>query len=415
VTRLRASRAALWLAVLLAVSMAAAQESEPQDDASTRDDSSTTDPGRGYLFVEIIDWIAQPTGLEYRVASVVDPLDPFGGQVVSLEHDTESTFNYRVGYEFPNDNGAVIFSYLSQKEESELEVRTAGLFLYGEINTSGFLSGVNNDALADGFSGESRTRLRDVRLDYYRTAFKGKRVSGKWFVGARRVNHDRKLESEYFALAPNLPPIIPPISTPRLDLAPRSDSAVLISNWSGRGVEAGLDFKVALSSHAKVWFESGLAVAVLRGKADTSYSSETHFYGLMNGDVIAEILEPPYDEFSELDPMGVPIVNDVAQIAGQVGVQSTSESVDADVIETYLAVRWKFWKMAEFVAGFRNISYQGVGIDVRTDRVEPEAGMEADEFKADGTRILRLNPSTLKRTEHSADYEGFYFGLAFRF
>ena len=398
----------LGLLVALAGSMAAAQESDSEDSSATEDPSSTTDTGRGKIFVEISDWLAQPAGLEYRIATVLDPRDPFGAQVLSLDHSEEPNFNFRAGFEFPGEVGDIILSYFAQEERSDLENLTPGLFLYGEINTSGFLAGVFNDALSDGFSAESRTRLRDVRVDYYRTAFKSRKVSGKWFVGYRRVTHDRKLDTQYFALAPNLPPIIPPVSSPRPDLVPRPDSAQLTSDWEGRGLEAGLDVRVPMFRD-KVWFESGLAVAALRGKAATSYASETHFFAIVNNNIVQQTVGPPFDEFS--DPT---VIASVSQIAAQVGVSSGSESADGSIIETYIAVRWRFWKTAEFVAGFRNISYDGVGMDVQTDRINLSTAF-VGEFKPDGTRILRLHPDTLARTAYSVDYEGFYFGLAVRF
>ena len=118
----------LGLLVVLTGSLAVAQESDSED-------SSTTDTGRGKIFVEISDWLAQPSGLEYRVTTVLDPRDPFGAQVLSLEHSDEPSFNFRAGFEFPGEAGDIILSYFAQEELSDLENLTPGLFLYGEINT----------------------------------------------------------------------------------------------------------------------------------------------------------------------------------------------------------------------------------------------------------------------------------------
>jgi hypothetical protein len=151
-------------------------------------------------------------------------------------------------------------------------------------------------------------------------------------------------------------------------------------------------------------------VAVLRGKVTTRYGSTTNFYARTSGDSIDEILQPPYDEFN--DPFAIV---EIEQLAADVGIQNESEGRDAFALETWLEFRWRFWKYSEFLLGFRNIEYTNVGKDLRTDRVIPSGEGTVDGSKADGTRFVRLLPQTLQSTDHSANYEGFYFGLAFRY
>lgn len=393
------------------------EETAPPEVAPPQDTApkpAAKDAGWGAIFIEIDDWIAQPAGLEYRAATLLHPEDPLGTSVVSVGQSTEPAFYIRGGFGLRNEIGDIVLTYYRHSEDRHLEALTPGSFLYGEINTSGFFAGVNLDGLADGFAADTRTRLRDFRADFYRSAFESKRTSGRWFVGYRDVSHDRQLAADYFAIAPNLPPIIPPAVSPRPDLEPKADTSDVSSTFQGRGLEAGLDvqFKVWRDT---VWFETGLGLAVLRGEMATSYTSVTHFYGFVENNEVVAVVLPPYELFNLCEIDGCPIVDSIAQIATPVGIQDASQSEDANVIETDLALHFKFWKTAEFVAGFRSISYTNVGQELRPGEVELETSLVIDDFGLDGSPILRLNAQTLERTAHSVDYEGFYFGLAIRF
>jgi len=403
---LRSSVLMLGLAVVVAVpTLAHAQDSE----VGATDDTAE-DPGRGHFYLEFSSWVAQPTGLEYRTTTIMNPADPFDTRYVNLDESTNMEPYFRLGYELPGNGGAFLATFYGHDDSSDLSLLTPGTFLYGTINTSGYLAGVFNDDLADGVVATSATRLQDIRLDYYRTAFRSKRISGKWFVGYRRVFHRRSVDTAYYALAPNLPPIMPPVAEePSVPLMPKPDIASVDSDWEGRGLEAGLDVKIPVHSD-KVWFEAGLAVAAMRGKINTSYTSTTYFYAITLGDDIQERLQPPYDEFNDEAALAT-----IEQLAAITGIQNSSEGRGATALETWLELRWRFWNYAEFLLGFRNVEYANIGKDLRTDQVAPNRDDMVDGTGLDLTRFVRLYPQTVQSTDHSANYEGFYFGLAFRF
>jgi len=390
--------------------MAAATLAHAQDSDTGATDDTEEDAGRGHFYVEFTSWVAQATGLEYSTATIMDPSNPFATEYVNLDSSTNMEPYFRVGYELPGKAGAFLLTYFGHDDSTDLALLTPGTFIYGAINTSGYLAGVNNDGLADGVVSTTGTQLQDIRLDYYHTAFRNKRVWGKWFVGYRRVTHERGVDTAYYALAPNLPPIIPPVTqSPIPSLNPKPDIASMKSDWRGRGLQAGLDVKIPVYSD-KLWFETGLAVAVMRGKITTSYTSTTYFYAETDGSQIVRIYEPPYDEFNDPE-----LLVTSEQLAADTGVQNTSEGHSASALETWLELRWRFFKYGEFLLGFRNIEYTNVGKDLRTDQVSTNIDGSIDGTKLDLTRFVRLRPQTLQSTDHSANYEGFYFGLAFRY
>jgi len=396
------------LMVGLTVMVSGAALVRAQDSAEATADTEEASE-RWHFYLELSAWIAQPTGLEYSVATLLDPSNSLSTQYVNPEESTAAEPYFRMGFELPGNGGDFVLTYFAHEQNNSLSYLTPGAFVYGEINTSGYLSGVFNNGLADGLQADTRTKLQDIRLDYYRTAFDTKSARGKWFVGYRRVSHLRNLNTSYYALAPNLPPVMPPVSNPIPGLVPRPDTAGMKSEWEGRGLQAGLDVKLPLPGN-KVWFETGLAVSVLRGKITTRYVSTTNFYARTNGDSIDQILQPPYDEFN--DPVAIA---EMEQLAADVGIQNESEGRDAFALEAWLELRWRFWKYTEFLLGFRNIEYSDVGKDLRTERVTPNREGTVDGTKADGTRYVRLLPQTVESTDHSANYEGFYIGLGFRY
>jgi hypothetical protein len=380
------------------------------EEAAPKPAAPKKDTGLGTFFFEIDDWIAQPSGLEYRAATVRNPTDPWENAVATVEQNGAPGWYLRGGFGLHDDVGDIVLSYYRHTEDRHLESLTPGEFLYGEITTAGLFAGVNLDGLADGFSAETVTRIRDFRVDFARQAFESKGVSGKWLVGYRDMSHYRSLDTAYFAIAPNLPPILPPAASPRNDLIPRPDTAQISSSYEGRGLEAGFDVRFKVWRD-KVWFDTGVVMAVLQGTMSTAYRSTTHFYGVVDQSGEIFIVPPPYDSFNECDFQGC-FVDSVVQIATPVGVQDQSQSEEGSIIETNLALRYRFWKTAEFVVGYRSASYENVGQDLRT--AEVEVGNQLI-FASDGTLLLRLNPVTLERSPRSVEYEGVYFGVAFGF
>lgn len=391
--------------------------------AQVDDSEEEEDTGLGTVILEVESWVSQPTGLQFRPGTIASLSNPLGTSLLEMTHGTNDSFRYAAGYEFRDNIGKLLFTYWSHLDRSEASWFSPGLFVLGELGVTSFRAGVFDDGLADATAANSETTTRDIRLDFRREAFRGKRVRGEWLIGYRRIRHDRTFATSYFALAANLPPLIPPfLSSPRPDLSPQPDFSLVSSRFEGRGIEAGLDVVLPIRDR-RLWVESGLNLAVLRGKINTSYVSMTHLYALAPDNEIEQILEQPFDEF-ELCTDGTPLpcssgnpplVNSIRQVRAQIGIQSTSDSSSAQVMEAYLGLRWRIWRDLEARAGFRNTRYTNVAAEIRPETVIPDSDKTLDEFSPDGFSLLRLAPGTLERTNRSVDYEGLYFGLSYRY
>lgn len=364
-----------------------------------------SEPSKGFLLFEIETWIAQPFGTEYTPATLLNPADPFGTELLQIDQSTDSRGRYRVGYAFPKNLGALILTWYSHSQDKSLDGFNAGEFVFGETLTNPFHAGINDDGLADAFEATAQTQLRDLRIDFYRTAFSTPRAVGRWFVGWRRVFHQRVQEATYFSLVPGLPPLLPPLTQPRADLDPLPDLATMQSKFEGRGPEGGMDFLLPVWKD-RVSMEAGFAVGVLRGKIDTTYQSATRFYAIIDtlGNIV-EVLAPPFDEFEELedpmDPTSDPLVDSIRQFSVPIGLQSNGLSRNGSLVEAYLGFRGRVWRQLELYGGFRAVRYDNAGTDLRAKNVTISANGE-------------INVQDVTQTDRSAGYEGFYFGLAYR-
>lgn len=386
----------LVLLVLTAFTLpATGQEAEGDED----------EIGFGEIFAEFGMWVAQPAGLEYQAASLADPDDPFNTRVLNPTHGTEGEMRYRGGYELSRNVGGLILTYYAQEELTSTSLLRPSEFVYGELLAHPLYAGYANNGLADGFDQETDTLLRDFRLDFYRTAFRSGRVIGKWFAGYRRVHHYRSQDVAYYGLAPEFPALVPPLTDPRPDLDPLPDEVGMASQYTGRGLEGGMDFEAPFWRD-RLWVEGGFAVAALRGKVDSQYRSTTHYYLLSIPQQDPEILAPPYDQFSEFTISGDPpevnaTVDWVTQENYEIGLNTTSRSQDSSILEAYLGFRARLAKNLELFGGFRSTRYDGVGIDLR-----PKNIVVTD---------VTSNYVDVEETERSATYEGFYGGVAVRF
>ncbi len=346
----------------------------------------------GHLFGQAEAWIAQASGLDYFPATQYDPEDPFDAVLLSPGYSTETRGRYRFGYELRGNRGGLTITYYSHEELLEMTGVSPGNFIYGANLAHPPFAGFYNDGRVDAFRAETATGLRDLRIEYYRTAFSTPRATGKWYVGIRRIEHSREINAVYSSLIPPLPALIPPFYTPPqggVGLDPQPETANLTSEFEGRGVGAGLDVTMPLWKDRLI-FESGIGVTILRGKTDAAYSSTTWFYAIQELDGI-RILDWPYSEFEDQ-------VDDIFQFQVTDSLRADRLSSTAYVLDAYFGFRGKAWRGLDWLGGFRNTRYTDVAVDI---------------MAASGSTYSAAM-SVVER-DRSVTYEGFYLGLAYRF
>ncbi|MCP3979877.1 MAG: hypothetical protein GY716_11260 [bacterium] len=320
-----------------------------------QEEESGGDGGDFGIFLEVGTWISQPLGGDYIVATQSDPNAVFDTTTISLDHSTTTEVRYRGGFTLPKGHGEFIATWYAHSEDdlAETDIRP-GQFIFGESLVQGY-AGYDDLGFSDSYFAEGNTSLRDLRLDYAREAFDTHRITGKWFVGYRRVQHNRDASAEYVAILPPGP------QTP----TPLPDEAFIKSSYTGRGFEGGLDVTMPLLADGKVTLESGLTLGILRGKTSTTYRSTTYEIG--------------------------------TQVPENVGLKDVSEDTSSQIVEGYLGVRWQVWRTLDLFGGFRTAAYDNIVLDLRP------AGPGFP------------NPSTTSESWRSVDYEGFYAGISYLF
>ena len=351
------------------------------------------DDGRfGTIYAELGYWVSQINGLEYFPATETPGPDPTATFLISPDDSTETAARYRVGYEIAKNTGALVLTWYGHEQPFEISRSSPGQFIYGENLAHPALAGFANDGLADAFDASGRTVLRDLRIDFYRTAFQNRRAIGKWFAGLRRVEHKRNQRADYHAVLPPFPPFLPDPGF-SFDLDPFSDTAQIESEFDGRGLEAGMDVVFPFWKD-KFVVEAGFAFAALRGKVDTFYLSANHFYV----DTLTGIAIDPADYDTVFSDQA--LIDNTQHDVALEGLRTSSESRSADVQEIYLGLRWKAWRGLDVFAGFRSARYSNVGVDLRPVNV---------------TDVVGLNFQNVTQVDRSATYEGFYGGVAYSF
>jgi hypothetical protein len=215
------------------------------------------------------------------------------------------------------------------------------------------------------------------------------------------------LNTLYYALAPLQDPMIPPVfDQARPDLDPQADQALVTSDYRGRGLEAGMEFDVSFVQD-RIKLEAGFAVAILSGRVDTGYSSRNWVYVFTDpGTEERTILAPPYDFSVEIptDPPEDPpptVADYTTQESIDFRMNSSSRSTISPVMDIYLGLRGRIWQGLEAVLGYRSVFYGNVGVDLRP--------------KASSVTAIGENYVDMDETERSAEYDGFYLGLAYTF
>jgi hypothetical protein len=296
-----------------------------------------------------------------------------------LSHGTEAEERWSVGYFLPEDAGQVEVTYFAHRTTSELAGATPGRFSFLELWAHPAWAGVNNDQLADAYQSRAETVLRDLRLRFARRAFTGDKIDGRWFIGWRRVAHQRIASARYFAIAPELPPLNSP--DPRPELVPAPDLAELESRYEGRGPDVGLHVDFDLWQN-RITLETELSLAILRGKINHFYRSLNALY-INGGDPVLGPPDEPYDAVFA-NP------SNLSQSAVEVDLRGDSLSTTSQVVEAQIGFRYKVLGWFHVQAGFRSARYDDVGVDLRP---EPEFGWSY---------------SGLEENDRSATYEGYY-------
>jgi hypothetical protein len=376
------------LVAIVSISPAVAQDDE-------------TDSGGGVHFlIEIDAWGAQPVGVEYEPATIEDQSGTFGDDIIGFQHETTTEPYYKFALDAGEDVGTFRLTWYSQSQEQSMQQFQPGSFVYGQIQSHQLGAGYLNDGRSDGFEAGTKTKITDLRFDFSRTAFRSDHVEGRWLVGIRRVQHDRNLDTTYYALAPLQPPLIPPVSDPRPDLDPQADEALITSEYRGRGLEAGMEFDFALVKD-RIKIETGFAVAVLRGRMDTSSISTNWVYLFTDPDDGEQyIIPPPYD-LTQVLPDGSTVADNTTQVSETFRLNSNSRQSTSPVMDLYLGLRGRLWKGLELVLGFRSVYYGNVGVDLRPKVVA---------ISAAGVNVVDVT-----ETDRSAEYQGFYLGAAYTF
>ncbi len=421
------SKSALtWMLILagalLTVPIAQAQE-EAQEETGGR---------YGSFLINVETWVAQPSGLGYIPARQSATNAPTRN--IEIGHGTTSELRWEGQYELPADRGTLVLGLYKHTEEERLTLANES-FVFEETLAHPLFAGVFHDTQADQFVSVAKTRIREEYLEFHRNAFRNPRVGVDWFVGWRRVEHKRSLSTDYFALSPGLPPVLPPTCGTCPNLDPFEDSANLRSDFEGRGATVGADLEFSLWRN-KLVFDGGLAVTVMRGKTDASFVGQNAVYLLDCGMVASTlsptcsedgavidktiVLEPPYDAFEEtfVDSNGNTkfVSNFIVQAVAPIGVQAEPASSISEVYDVNIGFRWRALKWLEPFAGFRQTHYSDVGLDLRPTGVRLNEGANGVEFQQgqDHLEVQNLNLEGVDRINTSVTYEGFFFGVTFR-
>jgi hypothetical protein len=402
----------LFLAIAAPTSIVLGQEEAPVEETGSR---------MGNIYFDIGTWVPQPVGLHYTPATLYDTSTGFGVQSnLELPHSTSDKTLYGLEYRMPSGYGRFVASLYKHEDVSSMSAYRAAEFIYGESLAHNAFPGVYNNQLADAFVSTASTRLRQWGLDYYRPAFRTPRLAADWFVGWRRVEHERALAAEYFALVPDLPPILPPAcNLPCPDLSPWSDTATVTSDFDGRGITAGIDLEFPLWKNELV-FEGKASLTVMRGKLSAGYQGNNSYYILNDGSGIEgyesnqilcltpESCQDDYEIFDMVfvsDNQVVYVADRIAQREAKFAVGSNNSSHTSQLVDLYLGFRWRTpLQRLEVFAGFRQAHYNDIAVELR-----PVVNV----VSVDDGQVM-LGMESLNPTEGSVTYEGFLGGVTVR-
>jgi hypothetical protein len=308
---------------------------------------------------------------------------------------------YRATWTLPHQIGAIEFAYDAIKNTSPLERLEPGTFDFGELLVLQTFAGVADNGYADGFRAEAVTKSRRFRVEYAHTAFESPRVKGTWHAGLHFLGHSKDVQATYFALAPNLPPILPPSNVNPATLAPAPDFAQWQSDFSGTGVGAGLDLQYHV--HPRVDVVGGFSLGVASGKQKLQYRSRTQFY-LFTDPVTHQSFIPTIDEL-------ILILGDVTEIPGLVQLQAAGSLIEDNTsqavedFEAYLGVEGKVWRTLRLFLHVRSLVFVNAATELKPTSVA----------FASTTTGFAYSIRSYDVSQRSAAYQGVVLGVSYRF
>jgi hypothetical protein len=301
-------------------------------------------------------------------------------------------------YHLPHGIGSIAGHYDAMSIEDNTHYFTPGVFDF--LESRGFPDhlGAFDDGTADGVAAETMRRTREFRLEFQKQAFDTKWARGTWGAGYRNLSHARTLGLTYYAIVPNLPPLIPPTAT--LDdffrLQPIPDFVGQTSNFSGGGV--GASFNVEFPLHPRVSIVSGISIGLYRGKSQSSFSSISSYYAFtyasgtpLTKDELFSLLSNPPPVDPNANPP-TPAIADVSQFAVQTRLNTLSTSMFAQSYDLFVGLQVTVYKGLRVFGTLRDVYYANVG-----EYVVPTNGFTSDH------RPL------------NAGYEGYVLGLSWRY
>jgi len=413
-----------WVAAVCAVIVAAsafAQQSEPPSTPPEEPKPDTPAPAAeapppppkpksplgdpplhrwGGITIAVDVWGPELSNHDDAVAIFNDPA-LVSTRVIEMPADAKTREHWKAWYHLPKDMGSIRIEYDSMRHEGVAEVLDPGNFAYGELLAFPLFAGLQDDGLADGFAAESLVKTREFRIEYERVAIDTPKVRGSFHFGYRTMDNARSREATYYALLPAFPPFLPPIFDETFNptpLFPIPDHTQMTSDFTGSGLGGGFDIEYKL--FPRVSLKGSLSAGVLRGHIDTRYQASTTTYFFNDPD--QGIFNLTFDDVLFLLSFGQDAAEAIFQDGGTITAGLRNRSRLAYELDVSMAVEFKIWRSLNASAGLRELAY----IDVASD-VTP------------GTPVIQpngnINFQTVNEVDKSVGYEGFFFGLSYRF
>jgi hypothetical protein len=347
----------LGAAALMSTAAVAQDEVVPVDPVEPSASEAAEEPETRFFLEYEYDY-SRTLETDLRISSRVDP-DSATISSVYLPEESDAGSAYRIGWNLPNGFGQLVGSYRSLTVDSERVVSSPGQFVFAVTETWPFAHGVADDGFADAVKGTANFRLRDAELDWRFSAMDRPRFSMGVSFGLRKLFYGQDRAITYSALDAGLPPLISPGGDDLGYLRPNPDRMRSLSDYTGRGIQVGIDATVPIFED-RLRFEASASLALLRGTVRANYDSLTWFYVFDDG---IEFTPISFEEVLELLQAGD---------AGRLGQQFTSLALDipgksstTTATDLSLGLRSRLWKGLELAVGARMSLLQDVVYEIR--------------------------------------------------